>query len=150
MGIVTTVTETQPQRSFPRKDAAGRVISLAEMLAAALASTVIGLVILVGIDALFSLLHVGEFGSISGWLAGILMVFGLVEDFRAWKGVTARIAVAAIGIVLGVVLGSLLNGAASGLPNVFSGALAVTVAGLVYTIVWFFGIRWCATRLGEK
>ena len=53
------MTEAKPQKAFPRKDADGRVINFAEFLAAALASTVVGLVILVGIDALFSLLHVG-------------------------------------------------------------------------------------------
>jgi hypothetical protein len=144
------VTDAKQQRAFPRKDPAGRVVSFAEFVAAALASTVIGLVILVGIDALFSLLRVGTFGSISGWLAGILMVFGFVEDFRAWKGVTARIAVAAVGVVLGVILGSLVNGLVDHLPNAFSGAVAVAVAGIVYAIVWFFGIRFCASRLGEK
>lgn len=144
------MADSKQQRAFPRKDAAGRVISFAEFVMAALASTIIGLVILVGIDALFSLLHVGSFGTISGWLAGILMVFGFAEEFRAWKGVTARIAVAAVGVVLGVILGSLVNGAADSLPNAFSGAVAVTVAGLVYATVWFFGIRWCASRLGER
>ena len=144
------MTDTKQQRSFPRKDGDGRVVSFAEFVAAALASTVIGLVILIGIDALFTLLHVGTFGSISGWLAGILMVFGFIEDFRAWKGVTARIPVAVVGVALGVILGSLANGAVSVLPNAFSGAVAVAVAGVVYAIVWFFGIRWCASWFGER
>jgi FtsH-binding integral membrane protein len=144
------MTEAKPQKAFPRKDEDGRVISFAEFLASALASTVVGLVILVGIDALFSLLHVGSFGSISGWLAGILMVFGFVEDFRAWKGVTGRVVVTALGVVVGVILGSLVNAVASDLPNAFSGAIAVAVAGVIYATMWFFGIRFCATRFGER
>ncbi len=136
------------QRSFPRRDGNGRVISFGEFIVTIFASTLVALAILIGIDALFSALRVGEFGSISGWLAGILVVFAFVEDFRAWKGVPARVAAAIVGVVLGVVLGSLVNGAVSFLPNVFSGAVGVTVASLVYVTVWFFGIRWLDSRFG--
>jgi hypothetical protein len=144
----------QPDKSatpvkFPRRDANGRVANAMEFLASAFVLVALGLIVLVAIDGLFTLIGVGDFGKISGWLAGILMVFLFIDDFRAWRGVTLRVLVAIFGIAVGVVLGSLVNGAVDGLPTAFSGAIAVTVAGLVYAVIWFFGIRWSAARFGD-
>lgn len=134
---------------FPRRDASGRVASAMEFLAGSLALILLGVVVLVAIDGIFSLLGAGKFGKISGWLAGILMVFLFIDDFRAWRGVPMRVLVAIFGVVLGVVVGSLVNGAVSVLPNVFSGAIGVTIGGLVYALIWFYGIRWSAARFGD-
>lgn len=134
---------------FPRRDDNGRVASAAEFVAGSLGLVVIGVVLLVAIDGLFTLIGAGAFGRISGWLAGILMVFLFIDDFRAWRGVTLRALVAIFGLAVGVIVGSLINGLVNGLPNVFSGSIAVAIAGLIYALMWFFGIRWIAGRFGD-
>lgn len=142
----------QPDKSpsaFPRRDGNGRVVSALELVGSAMAAVVIGVIVLVAIDGLFTLIGVGTFGKISGWLAGILMVFGYVEDFRAWKGVAGRAFIAVMGVVIGVAVGSIVNGALTGLASVFAGAISVAIAGLIYAVVWFFGIRWSANRFGD-
>lgn len=140
---------TKSPVAYPRRDANGRVASVREFLAAAAALLATGLVVLLAIDGLFTLAGAGKFGVMSGWLAGTLMVFLFVDDFRAWKGVPARVLVAAVGVVLGVLVGSLVNGVVSNLPNVFAGSVAVAVAGLIYVTVWFYGVRFSADRFGE-
>jgi hypothetical protein len=147
--IVNQPERAQPEIKFPRRDERGRVASATELIASVLALVAVGLVLLLAIDGLFTLLGAGSFGKISGWLAGILAVFVFVDDFRAWRGVGMRALVALIGIALGVAAGSLVNGAVNSLPKVFSGTIAVAVAALVYAVVWFYGVRWSASRFGD-
>jgi hypothetical protein len=135
--------------SFPRRDADGRIAQLPDMLGGVFFYMVVGTIVLVAIDGIVSLLNIGPFGHVSGWLAGILLVFMFVEDFRSWKGAPLRIAVAFVGAALGVLAGSAL-GPHIDLPAVFAGAISVAVAGLIYALVWFFGIRFVVSRLGER
>jgi hypothetical protein len=136
--------------NFPRRDADGRIAQLPDMLGGVLFYMVVGTIVLVAIDGIVSLLGIGPFGHVSGWLAGILLVFMFVEDFRSWKGAPLRIAVAFVGAALGVLAGSALGARIDSLPAVFAGAISVTVAGLIYALVWFFGIRFVVSRLGER
>jgi hypothetical protein len=78
-----------------------------------------------------------------------LAVWLFVEDFRAWKGVRARAGVMLIAAALGFLAGGALNVAIGSLPRVYSGAISVTLAALVYAVVWYFGIRALAGRVGE-
>ena len=83
----------------------------------------------------------------SGWLAAILPALLFFDDLRAWRGQGVRILVAswsAAGVAIG--LGLLAAAAVSGLPPMVSGAVGATVAALVYSFVWFVGIRWLTGR----
>ncbi len=135
--------------NFPRRDADGRIAQLPDMLGGVFFYLVVGTIVLVAIDGLVSLFNIGRFGHVSGWLAGILLVFMFVEDFRSWKGAPLRIAVAFVGAVLGILAGSALGGRID-LPAVFAGAISVALAGVIYALVWFFGIRFVVSRLGER
>ncbi len=135
--------------SYPPRDANGRVGTLANMAGGVIFGIVICMIVLVVIDGLFTLLGVGKFGTISGWLAGILPVWMFIEDYRAWKGVPARVAVALIAAALGLIGGIALSSTLGALRPAFNGGISVTVACLVYAVLWFFGIRYLASRLGE-
>jgi hypothetical protein len=139
-----------PQGGFPRKDCDGRIVSLPELLGGVLFSIVLGVIALVAIDGIFTVLGVGEFGTVSGWLAGILTVWMFVEEFRAWKGVPARIAPLVVAGAVGVLAGAALSARLIALPAVFAGSISVAVAGLIYAVIWYFGIRYLASRLGER
>jgi hypothetical protein len=137
--MADTQTET-----FPRRDAAGRVRSLAELSFASGLGTVIGLVLLVVIDGLLALLTLAEFGSASGWFAAILPALLFFDDLRAWRGYGIRFLVAPVGLAVALAAGLLAAGVAGGLPPMVSGAVGALVAALVYAPVWFLGIRWLA------
>ncbi len=136
--------------SFPRRDANGRIASLGEMLGGVLGNLVLGAIVLAIIDGIVTLAGAGTFGRISGWLAGILMVLMFVDEFRAWRIGSVRIAVAFVGGGFGVLAGVLAS-IRVGLPNhLFTGLVGVTIAGAIYALIWFYGIRELADRLGEK
>jgi hypothetical protein len=145
----TPATPANRIASFPPRDAQGRIANLPEIVGGVLFGVVLCVIVLVVIDGAFSLLGIGKFGTISGWLAGILTIWMFVEEFRAWKGVPARLAVALIAAAIGLILGVLLSSQLGSMPAVFNGSLSVTVAGLVYAVIWFFGIRYLASRFGE-
>jgi hypothetical protein len=140
------MSDTKPVPVFPRRDAEGRVISLVEMLAAGLLGGLLSLAILALLDGLLALFGVGSFGHASGWLAAVLPVFLFVDEFRAWRGGSARFAVAPLGVLAGLVLGLIAAGAASSLPALVSGAVGALVAVSVYSVVWYVGIRWLNGR----
>src|SRR5215470_3566957 len=136
--------------TFPARDDAGRIATVRDMVLGVLVWVSIGAVLLIAIDGLVSL-AAGGFGHISGWIAGTLAVLMFIEDFRAWQVGPARIAVALVGAALGVLAGVVLSGQiGSALVAVFSGALAVLLAALVYAIFWFYGVRIVAARLPER
>jgi hypothetical protein len=136
--------------SYPPRDANGRVGTLANIVGGVIFGIVLCMIVLVLIDGLFTILGVGKFGTISGWLAGILPVWLFIEDFRAWKGVPGRLAVLLAGGALGLIAGIAVSSVLTGLRPAFNGGISVTVACLVYAVLWFFGIRYLANRLGER
>jgi hypothetical protein len=137
------MTET----TFPRRDADGRVVRLAELLAWVAAGLVLGFVVLLLIDGLSSLLGLGRFGELSGWLAGILPVWLFTEEFRAWRGVPGRIGMTLVSGLLAGVLGfSVAVVSAHTLPPLGSGAVGAAVSAFLYGVLWYVGIRWMADR----
>jgi hypothetical protein len=136
--------------SFPPRDADGRIATVQSMLAGVGFAMVIGIVLVLAIDGVVTLIGRGSFGSFSGWIAGVLAVWMFVEDFRAWRGVPARILVAIAGVVLAVAFGGALNVILQSLPEVFAGAISVTAAALLYAVIWFFGVRFFADRQPER
>jgi hypothetical protein len=130
------------QPKFPHRDADGRIMLLTEFLAYTLMVIAVGVLMLAAIDALFMVLGFGTFGQISGWISGILAVFVFVDDFRAYKDRPSRWLVA-IGALL--LAGFAALGILSRLPEfwlpLFNGALSVTVAAMLYAVLWFTGIR---------
>lgn len=139
---------TQP--TFPRRDDRGRVATWPDMIGGVVLNLILGTVILAAVDGIVAFLGGGTFGRFSGWIAGILVVWLFVEDFRAWRIGTGRIGVALLGIVAGLGVGIVVARNLTMLPNLFAGAVGMLVAGLVYAAVWFFGIRALADRLGER
>ncbi|HEV7900166.1 MAG TPA: hypothetical protein VGP31_20225 [Planosporangium sp.] len=135
------------ETTFPRRDADGRVVRLVELLASVAAGLVLGLLALLLIDGLSSLLGLGRFGQLSGWLAGILPVWLFIEEFRAWHGVPGRVGMALVSGLLAVVLGIAVAATVSAaLPPLGSGAVGVAISALLYGALWYVGIRWLADR----
>ncbi|MET7804262.1 hypothetical protein ACIBBG_25235 [Micromonospora chersina] len=140
-------TEEQP-RSFPRRDAEGRILTLGDLLGVSLAGLVIGVLALVLFEWAFATMGAGDFGRTNGWLAVILPLWLFWDDFRAWEFGAARVLAALAGIAVGVLAGLLAAGLAAGLPPLVSGALAAAVFTVVYAVIWFHGVHWLARRTG--
>jgi hypothetical protein len=137
------------ETTFPRRDGDGRVVRLADLLASVAAGLVLGMAALLVIDGLSALVGLGRFGEISGWLAAILPVWLFTEEFRAWRVVPSRIALALLSGVLAAVLAMGAASAVAGmtaLPPLGSGAVGAATGSLVYASLWYVGIRWLADR----
>lgn len=138
---------TRQASTFPRRDARGRVVSLTEMMAAVAAGWLLGLAALAAVDGLVTLLGLGPFGRVSGWLAAVLPVWLFVEDARGWRPVTGRyplaLGCALVGLAAGVASAQIVDG---WLPPLGSGAVAAAVACGCYPVLWFHGIRWLGGR----
>jgi hypothetical protein len=128
------------------RDEHGRVVGIGHLLGFALAGFVLGVAALLLVDTVLAAVNVSRFGRANGWLAVILPVWLLVEDFRAWRGQPGRLPVAVVGVALGLALGTLGAGLAGGLPPLGSGAVGAAVAILSYSLVWYYGIRWFARQ----
>jgi hypothetical protein len=135
------MADTSATSTFPRRDAEGRVISLAEMLAAALLGGVVAGLALVVIDAIIALIGLSGFGRSSGWLAAILPAFVFFDDVRAWRGYAVRFLVAAVALVVAIGVGLIAAGLPRGLPPIASGFIGTMVAAAVYAPIWFLSIR---------
>jgi hypothetical protein len=129
-------------QTFPRRDPEGRVISVAELLAAALLGTLVAGLGLALIDGLMSLIGLGSFGRASGWLALILPGLLFFDEIRAWRGYGVRIPVGLVAGAAAIALGLLVAALFDGLPPLISGAVGAAVAAVIYAFVWFVGIRW--------
>lgn len=127
---------------YPPRDERGRVVSLAEYIAAALGATAFTFVLLAIVDLLFSGFDFNEFGHISGWISVTLAAFIFIDDFRAWSGTRYRVPVFIAAAILGTVAGLGISMAMpSSWLDLLSGALGAAVSVVVYTILWFTGIR---------
>lgn len=134
--------------SFPRRDRDGRVTGLPDLLALTAAGLLTGAAILLVLDGTGAALGWGTFGQASGWLVLVLPAWlFLIEELRAWRGVTGRIPAAVAGGLLALAVGLLVAGFVPGPPLVSSGVGAV-VAATVYAVWWFHSIRWLARREG--
>jgi hypothetical protein len=126
---------------FPQRDEDGRIVRLVDLLAVLLAGIFVGLVAVLLIDWAFSAFGSGQFGRSSGWLAAVLPFLLLLDEFRAWRPLRGRIALAVGAGVVGLFVGALAAGVASYLPRTLSGAVGATVAVSVYGVLWFHGVR---------
>jgi hypothetical protein len=135
------------ETTFPRRDAEGRVVRLAELLAWVAAGLVLGFVVLLLVDGVSSLLGLGRFGRLSGWLAGILPMWLFTEEYRAWHGVPARVGMALVSGLLAGTLGFAVAVTVSdALPPLGSGAVGAAISAFLYGVLWYVGIRWLADR----
>ena len=139
---------SQAREGFPRRDAEGRIRTLADLLGASLAGLVVGLLALVLFDGVVALAGSAEFGRANGWLAVILPAWFYLEDFRAWSYGAARVAAALVAAAGSVAAALLVAGLSAGLPPLVSGGLAATVFTIGYAVVWFHGVRWLVARTG--
>ncbi len=140
--------EVAERPRVPRRDAEGRIARFGELMIVVAGLLVFGVAALAFIDAGFSLVGSSEFGDVSGWLAGIPVVWLYIEDVRAWRGVRGRIGVLLISAALAVAAGFAVENVLLDLPQLVSGALAIITACLVFAPLWFFGIRWLDRQLG--
>jgi hypothetical protein len=116
---------------------------------AAIGAVVVGALLLLAVDALFSLAGVGEFGRLSGWLAATPTLWLFADEFRAWAGQPYRVPLAVVCALLAVVVGTGAGFAVSPLvPPLGSGSLAALVGAVIYALLWHVGIRWAAGREG--
>lgn len=153
---------------YPRRDEDGRVTHLPDLLGVTLAGLVLGLLVLVLFDWVFTLLGVGRFGRTSGWLVVVLPVWLFVEEFRAWGGAwhprgasrgqaaqpdlppapgPARVAAALVAVAVGIASGFLAAGTFATLAPLWTGAIAGAVFALSYALIWFLGVRWLTRRM---
>lgn len=142
------MTDTRSTRR-PRRDADGRLATIADLLGVALAGLVTGVVVLLVFEAVMSLARLSEFGGASGWLTLILPVWLFTEEFRAAGFGAYRVVVAILGAGFGVAVGMTLAGLASAVfPPLVSGAIGALALTVVYCLVWFYGLRWLSHRAG--
>lgn len=138
------------QDRFPRRDDDGRVAGLPDLLALALGYLLLTAVILVVIDGVSALLGWGSPGSSNGWFTLILPAWlFILEEFRAWRPVHGRLALALSGGLVAVGLGLAAASLAADLPPLLSGGTGAAVASVAYALYWFHGVRWLARREGS-
>jgi len=127
--------------TFPRRDTAGRVRSLRELVFASGLATVIGLAALAVVEGALSAVGLSRFGDASGWLAAVLPALLFFDDLRAWRPHAVRYLVAVVALVVAVGIGLLAAGLPRGLPPLFAGAVGALVAAVMYAPIWFVGVR---------
>lgn len=130
----------------PARAQGRRAATIGSLLGLLLAGLVAGLAVLLLLDGVLAALNADRFGQANGWLAAVLPVWLLVEEFRAWRGQPGRLLAALAGGTVGVCAGGLASGLASDLPPVASGAVGAAVALLAYSYIWFYGVRWLSAR----
>lgn len=141
------MTETKSDRR-PRRDADGRLATIGDLLGVAFAGLVSGFVVLLAFEGVMSLVRLSTFGDASGWLALILPMWVFIEDFRAAKYGAYRVVVALLGAGFGVAVGMTLAGLASPtFPALVSGAVGAVGFTVVYSLIWFYGLRWLSHRV---
>lgn len=139
----------EPSGRRLRRDADGRLATFPDLVGTALAGLLAGFVVLLVIEGLLSLVRLSDFGDASGWIALVLPVWLFTEEFRmaGWGG--GRVVVGLLGIGFGVAAGMTLAGLAAGLfPALVSGAIGAFALTVVYSAVWFYGLRWLRHRAG--
>ena len=133
------MTET---RSYPRRDADGRLATVGDLLGVVLAGLVMGVVILLLFEAVMSVLELSRFGDASGWLAIILPVWVFVEEFRAVGFGGRRVVVALLAAGLGAGVGMTVAGwaAAQPFPALVSGGVGALGFTVCYALIWYYGL----------
>jgi hypothetical protein len=137
--------------SLLARDNQGRVVSLAQLTVAAGLGTGVAFVILVVIDGVFAAIGLGSFGQISGWLSTVLPALLFFDDLRAWRGHRVRVVVALVAAAVGFGLGLAAASIVRDAVPVVSGTIGALVAAVVYSVVWFVGIRWfTGSEMGSR
>jgi hypothetical protein len=143
------MTETKSERR-PRRDPSGRLATIGDLLGTALAGLVVGIVLLLALEAILSLTRISPFGNTSGWLALILPVWLFIEEFRAVGWGAYRIIVGALAAGFGVAAGMAAAGlAAPAFPSLVSGLVGAAACTVLYCLVWFYGLKWLSHRAGQ-
>jgi len=142
------MTDTRNLRR-PRRDADGRLTTIADLLGVALGGLVLGFVVLLVFEGIMSLVRLSDFGSASGWLTLILPLWLFTEEFRAAAYGAYRVVVAVLGAGFGVAVGMSIAGvAANTFPPLVSGTAGAAAFTVVYSLIWFYGLRWLSHRAG--
>jgi hypothetical protein len=143
------MTEAAKSERRPRRDADGRLATFPDLIGTAVAGLLTGFVVLVVIEGLLSLIRLSEFGNASGWIALVLPVWLFSEEFRKAGWGATRIVVGLLGLGFGVAAGMTLAGVVAGIfPPLISGAVGAFALTVVYSAVWFYGLRYMRDRAG--
>ncbi|MFC7549248.1 hypothetical protein [Plantactinospora sp. GCM10030261] len=134
--------------AFPRRDDAGRIAHLPDLVGIGLAGAVLGLLALALFDLVVAAFGSARFGGANGWIAAVLPAWMFLDDFRTWEYGAARVVAALAGALAAIPAGLLVASVVSGLPPLFSGGLAAVTFTVVYAVVWFVGVRWLSHRTG--
>ncbi|MFI6077623.1 hypothetical protein ACIA5C_39450 [Actinoplanes sp. NPDC051343] len=142
------MTDAKSERR-PRRDPNGRLATFGDLVGTCLAGLVTGVVLVLVLEAILSVTRISHFGDTSGWLAAILPVWLFVEEFRAEKFGANRVVVAVLAAGFGVAAGLSFAGlAAIDFPRLVSGFVGAAVLAVVYSLIWFYGLRWLSHRAG--
>jgi len=132
----------------PRRDADGRLAAIGDLLGLTAAGLVMGLAVLLVLEAGAVLLRLADFGDASGWLTVVLPAWLFVEEFRAAPYGAARVVVALLAAGFGLAVGLTAAGFVSAFPPLLGGAVGAAALALCYVLIWFYGLRWLAHRAG--
>jgi hypothetical protein len=142
------MTETKSD-ARPRRDANGRLASAGDLLGVALAAWVGGVVVWLLLEGVLLLVGWSDSGSGNGWLVLVPAVFLFIDEFRRAGYGPHRVVAALAAAVLGLAVGLLLSGLVTAIhPMILSGAIGAAGLIVVYSLVWFYGLRWLDRRAG--
>lgn len=113
---------------------------LAELLLAGAGGVVLGAVLVIVVDLLFSAAGLGGFGSASGVLAVLPALFVYYEEYRKFPAAGVAITCALLAFILAAGAGYAVA-TATGLPPLGSGIAAAFVATAVYSVLWYVGTK---------
>jgi hypothetical protein len=108
---------------------------LAELLLAGAGGVVLGAVLVVVVDLLFSASGLGGFGSASGVLAVLPALFVYYDEYRKYPVPALAVTCALLALILAAGAGYGVA-SATGLPPLGSGIAAAFVAAAVYAVLW--------------
>jgi hypothetical protein len=127
----------------PRRDSDGRLATFPDLVGTALAGLLAGFVVLLVVEGVLFLVRLSDFGDASGWIALVLPVWLFTEEFRAARWGADRVVVGLLGAGFGVAAGMTLAGlAAKTFPALVSGAAGALALTVVYSALWFYGLRY--------
>jgi hypothetical protein len=127
----------------------GPVAGIGDLLGAAFAGLVVGIAVVLVLEAILALTGMSKFGETNGWMIVILPIWLFAEQFRAESFGADRVIVALLGIGFAAAAGLTVSGLiAPYTPTLVSGGVGALTGTVVYCFVWFYGLRWLRQRSG--
>jgi len=123
--------------------------ALPQLLAGAVGGVVIGLVLVVAVDGLFSLLGAGKFGQLTGFLAIVPAALYMHAVQKAIPG-PSQLMLTVVSAILALIPAlALAFEVGADWPRLLSGALGAFAFVLIYVVLWYAGLRWLTQRSAQ-